>query len=53
MNKELMFSSKKQDYETPQDFFEKLDNEFHFTLILVLILKMQNVKCILLLNKMD
>lgn len=32
MNKELMFSSKKQDYETPQDFFEKLDNEFHFTL---------------------
>lgn len=32
MNKELMFSSKKQDYETPQDFYEKLDNEFHFTL---------------------
>lgn len=32
MNRELMFSSKKQDYETPQDFFEKLDNEFHFTL---------------------
>ena len=32
MNKELMFSSKKTDWETPQSFFDELDNEFHFTL---------------------
>lgn len=27
-----MFSSKKMDWETPQDFFDKLNVEFHFTL---------------------
>lgn len=32
MNTELMFSSKKEDWETPQDFFNKLNEEFHFTL---------------------
>lgn len=32
MNKNLMFSSKKMDWETPQDFFDKLNVEFHFTL---------------------
>lgn len=32
MNKEAMFSSKKTDWETPQDFYEKLDKEFGFTL---------------------
>jgi len=31
MNKALL-SSKKMDYCTPQDFFEKLDAEFHFAL---------------------
>ena len=30
--RKLMFSSKKLDWATPQDFFNKLDNEFHFTL---------------------
>lgn len=27
-----MFSSKKDDWTTPSDFFQQLDNEFHFTL---------------------
>ncbi len=31
MNATLL-SSKKMDYCTPQDFFERLNNEFHFTL---------------------
>jgi site-specific DNA-methyltransferase (adenine-specific) len=31
MNK-VMYSSKKQDWETPQDLFNKLDKEFNFTL---------------------
>ena len=32
MNQEVMFSSKRDDWETPQAFFDKLDAEFHFTL---------------------
>lgn len=28
----IMFSSKKEDWETPQDFFDKLNEEFKFTL---------------------
>lgn len=32
MNKDLMFSSKTDMWETPKDFFDKLDDEFHFTL---------------------
>jgi phage N-6-adenine-methyltransferase len=32
MNKELMFSSATDLWETPQATFDKLDNEFHFTL---------------------
>ena len=32
MNTDLMFSSKNENWETPQDFFDALDNEFHFTL---------------------
>ncbi|MFD2254344.1 DNA N-6-adenine-methyltransferase [Lactococcus formosensis subsp. bovis] len=32
MNKELMFSSKTDLWATPQDFFDKLNDEFHFTL---------------------
>ena len=32
MNTELMFSSKKENWETPQDFFNKLNEEFRFTL---------------------
>ena len=27
-----MFSSEKDDWETPQDLFDELDDEFHFTL---------------------
>ena len=29
---DLMFSSKSMDWATPQDFFDKLNEEFHFTL---------------------
>lgn len=32
MNTDLMFSSEKEDWETPQDFFDELNDEFHFTL---------------------
>lgn len=32
MNNDLMFSSKNDDWETPQDFFDALNDEFHFTL---------------------
>ena len=32
MNKDLMSSSKTDMWETPHDFFDKLDDEFHFTL---------------------
>lgn len=28
----VLFSTGKDDWETPQDFFLKMDNEFHFTL---------------------
>lgn len=30
--RKLMFSSKRQDWATPLEFFKKLDKEFHFTL---------------------
>jgi site-specific DNA-methyltransferase (adenine-specific) len=32
MNNDLMFSSNSNEWATPQDFFDKLDKEFHFTL---------------------
>lgn len=32
MNREAMFSSKTDMWETPQDFFDKLNEEFHFTI---------------------
>lgn len=32
MNTAVMFSSKTCEWATPQDFFNKLDEEFHFTL---------------------
>lgn len=32
MNNEVMWSSKTMDWATPQDFFDRLDEEFHFTL---------------------
>lgn len=31
MNTELMFSNKTDHWATPQDFYDKLDSEFHFT----------------------
>ena len=32
MNNEIMFSSKTDEWSTPQDLFDKLDKEFHFDL---------------------
>lgn len=32
MNTEVMFSSDKNYWETPQNLFDELDAEFHFTL---------------------
>lgn len=32
MNTEVMFSRKEDSWATPQDFFDKLNQEFHFTL---------------------
>ena len=32
INTEVMFSSKFMEWATPQDFFDELDSEFHFTL---------------------
>lgn len=32
MNLDVMFSSKSMEWATPQDFFDRLNDEFHFTL---------------------
>ena len=32
MNNDLMFSSAKDDWETPQELFDELDAQYHFTL---------------------
>lgn len=32
MNTKVLFSSEKEDWATPQDFYDKLNDEFHFTL---------------------
>ena len=32
MMSEVMFSSKRKDWETPKELFDELDREFHFTL---------------------
>lgn len=43
MNKSAMFSSETDLWETPQDFFDKLNNEFHFTLDVCAL--PENAKC--------
>lgn len=43
MNTEVMFSSKSDMWETPQDFFDKLNEEFHFTVDVCAI--PENAKC--------
>ena len=32
LNTEVLYSSKEEKWATPQDFFDKLNEEFHFTL---------------------
>lgn len=43
MNADLMFSSKTDLWETPQDFFDELDKEFHFDLDVCAL--PENAKC--------
>ena len=43
MNTDLMFSSKTDKWETPQDFFDKLNDEFNFTLDVCAL--PENAKC--------
>lgn len=43
MNTEVMFSSATDMWETPQEFFDKLDQEFHFTLDVCAV--PENAKC--------
>lgn len=53
MNTEVMFSSKKMDWATPQDFYDKLNSEFHFTLDPVQTSPTINATSILRSRKMD
>lgn len=43
MNTEVMFSSKTDLWETPQEFFDELDREFHFDLDVCAL--PENAKC--------
>ena len=43
MNADVMFSSKTDLWETPQDFFDELDREFHFELDVCAL--PENAKC--------
>ena len=43
MNCELMFSSASDMWETPKDFFDRLNDEFHFTLDVCA--NSENAKC--------
>ena len=43
MNTDLMFSSKSDNWATPQEFFDKLNDEFHFELDVCA--TPQNAKC--------
>lgn len=43
MNKEVMFSSATDLWETPQEFFDRLNDEFHFTLDVCAL--PENAKC--------
>ena len=43
MNTDVMFSSKTDLWETPQEFFDKLDKEFHFNLDVCAL--PENAKC--------
>lgn len=45
MNRAL-FSTGKDDWETPKDFYKRLDNEFHLHLTHVAHTKTQNAKSI-------
>lgn len=48
---EALFSSKSDEYGTPQDLFDRLDEEFHFTLDPCA--DANNAKCVNYLTKKD
>ena len=52
MNTEVMFSSQTDQWATPQEFFDKLNEEFHFTLDLVQMNLIISVKSISQKNRM-
>ena len=49
MNTDVMFSSKTDEWETPQDLFDELDKEFNF--VLDVCATSQNTKCVCYFNK--
>lgn len=51
MNNGLMFSSKKEDWETPQAFFDEVDEEFNFQWDLAA--NKKNTKCEQYIDKSD
>ena len=51
MNRDLMFSSEKDDWETPQDLFDKYDSIFHFDLDVCA--SDRNKKCSVFFSKED
>lgn len=51
MNTKLMFSSESNEWETPQDFFERLNKEFYFTLDVAA--SDENAKCAKYFTKED
>ena len=51
MNTEVMFSSKTDEWETPQDLFDELNEEFHFDLDVCA--NEQNAKCNLWICKLQ
>lgn len=53
MNTELMFSSEREDWETPQNFFDELNKEFILRLTRRLRPETQNATATLQRNKTD
>ena len=46
-NKQVHFSSENAEWETPQDFFDKLNDEFHFVLDDEALVRFQRGQCLL------
>ena len=53
MFNKVLFSSNSNEWTTPQDFYDKLNNEFNFTLDPCATKEMLNAKSIIQKKKMD